>query len=65
MYLSLSLVEYTLATSQSVCPFSPGVGGCGQFRTYMGKGRQIWMGQADFAGMGDKSIRWVWVYVQV
>ena len=38
------LVEYTLATSQPVCPFSPGFAGCGQVWADMGKKGQSWAG---------------------
>ena len=38
--------------------------GCGQVWADVGKGGQVWMGQTDYAGMGDMVSGWVWVCVQ-
>ena len=42
-----------------------GVGGCEQVWADMSKGGQVWMGQTDWAGMGDMASGWVWVCRQV
>ena len=56
-YVILPLVEYTNATSQSVCPFPPGLGGgmgkFGHIWAKVGKGGQVLMSLTDRAGMGD------------
>ena len=41
------------------------VSGCGQVWEAMGKGRQVWMGQTDWVGMGDMGSGWVRVGLQV
>ena len=42
-----------------------GVGKFGQIWAEVGKVRQVWMGQTDWAGMGDMGGGCVWVYMQV
>ena len=41
------------------------VGKFGRIWARLGKGRQVWMGQTDRAGLGDMASRWVWVCMQV
>ena len=44
-----------------------GVVGCRQVwadLVKVGKCGQVWMGQTDLVGIGDKASGWVWVYVQ-
>ena len=42
-----------------------GFGKFGQIWAKPGEGEQVWMGQTDWAGMGDMVGGWVWLCVQV